>query len=193
MARPQAFNHQLVISKAIKCFWGSGYSETSLADLLRAMNISRSTFYNSFGDKRQLFKRCLLIYSQQLNQILAMTLFSEKVSAFEAIKQFLHIVLIAPGNDVSAMGCLLVNSITETSGVDDELHAKAIELMQPVRLGFIHQLAREFELNVSQQYGEWLFTQFLGWRLQCQVGLGKETLEQQVNLSLSVLQKACCD
>jgi TetR/AcrR family transcriptional repressor of nem operon len=188
MARPQVFNRQLVMGRAIKCFWEKGYSETSLADLLKAMNISRSTFYNSFGDKRQLFELCLLTYSQQSQQVLAMTLLNEKMSTFDAIRQFLYIVLVAPNDDVSALGCLLVNSIAETSKANDELHAIAVELMQPVRLGFIHQLSRVFDESNSKHHGEWLFTQLLGWRLQCQMGLEKKVLERQINWALLILK-----
>jgi TetR/AcrR family transcriptional repressor of nem operon len=197
MARPQIFNQQWVISKAIECFWIKGYSDTSLADLLKAMNISRSTFYNSFGDKKQLFELCLQTYSQQTQQILTMTLLNEgrggstrmALSAFEVIKQFLHIVLVAPNRELSARGCLLVNTIAEAAKADEELSRLSVALMQPVKLGFIHQLKREFTEEVSHQYGEWLFTQLLGWRLQCQMGLDNKTLEQQINWSLLQLKK----
>jgi TetR/AcrR family transcriptional repressor of nem operon len=192
MARPQIFNQQWVISKAIECFWIKGYSDTSLADLLKAMNISRSTFYNSFGDKKQLFELCLQTYSQQTQQILTMTLLNETrmaLSAFEVIKQFLHIVLVAPNRELSARGCLLVNTIAEAAKADEELSRLSVALMQPVKLGFIHQLKREFTEEVSHQYGEWLFTQLLGWRLQCQMGLDNKTLEQQINWSLLQLEK----
>lgn len=192
MARPQIFNLQQVISKAIECFWLKGYSETSLADLLAAMGISRSTFYNTFGDKRQLFERCLQTYGQQTQQILAMTLLNkkltEKLSSLEVIKQFLYVVLIAPASELSAKGCLLVNTIAETAKADGELNLLAAELIQPVKLAFIHQLKREFDEKNSIQHGEWLFTQLLGWRLQCQLGLDKHTLEQQINWSLLQLE-----
>jgi AcrR family transcriptional regulator len=208
MARPQVFNQQRVISKAIECFWIKGYGETSLSDLLAAMSISRSTFYNSFGDKKQLFELCLKVYSQQAQQILAMTLLNDqlsaefdetsgctvdevliqKQSAFAVIKQFLHIILIAPDKDLSTRGCLLVNTLTETAKVDDELNRTAAELILPVKLGFIHQFRRVFTEQVSIGHGEWLFTQLLGWRLQSQLGLSTEILEQQIDWSLLLLK-----
>ena len=188
MARPQAFNESLVVSRAIECFWTKGYSEASLADLLSAMKISRSTFYNSFGDKRQLFELCLQTYSKQAQQIISMTLLNDKTSVFEAIKQFFYVVLVAPDLTLSARGCFLVNSITETAEVNDELHQLAIDLIQPVKLGLIYQLRRVFSVELSNQHGEWLFTQLLGWRLQCQVGLPKDVLEQQINWSLLQLE-----
>jgi TetR/AcrR family transcriptional repressor of nem operon len=193
MARPQIFNQQWVISRAIECFWIKGYSETSLADLLKAMGISRSTFYNNFGDKKQLFELCLQTYSQQVQQILVMTLLSEalskKVSGFAVIKQFLSLVLIAPDKDLSARGCLLVNTIAETAKADEGLNRLSTALMQPLKLGLIHQLKREFNDDASHQHGEWLFTQLLGWRLQSQMGLEKKVLEQQIDWSLLQLKK----
>jgi TetR/AcrR family transcriptional repressor of nem operon len=208
MARPQVFNQQWVVSKAIECFWIKGYGETSLSDLLKAMSISRSTFYNTFGDKKQLFELCLKVYSQQTQQILTMTLLNDqlsgtlnetsegnlakapiqKLSAFAVIKQFLHIALIAPDKNLSARGCLLVNTLTETAKVDDELNRLAAEFLLPVKLGFIHQFKRVFTEQVSIQHGEWLFTQLLGWRLQSQLGLSLDILEQQIDWSLLLLK-----
>ncbi|MGK0249525.1 MAG: AcrR family transcriptional regulator [Oleispira sp.] len=208
MARPRVFNEQWVMSKAIECFWIKGYSETSLSDLLRVMNISRSTFYNSFGNKKQLFESCLKIYSQQAKKILEMTLLNDKLgstldktsegklgeiliqklSAFAVIKQFLHLVLIAPDKALLARGCLLVNTLAETAKVDDELNRMAAELILPVKLGFIHQFKRVFTEQVSIQHGEWLFTQLLGWRLQNQLELASDILEQQIDWSLLLLQ-----
>jgi TetR/AcrR family transcriptional repressor of nem operon len=187
MARPQEFNLQQVVSKAIECFWLKGYRGTSLADLLTAMNISRSSFYNSFGDKRQLFEMCLQTYSLRTEQILNMTLLIDKLPALEAIKQFFTLVLIIPDQELAEKGCLLVNTIAETAAADEELHQLAVKLMQPIKLGFIHQLNRQFDEKSSIRHGEWLVTQLLGWRLQSQMGLSKQQLEQQINWALTQL------
>lgn len=191
MARPQVFNQQQVIAKAIECFWLKGYSETSLSDLLSAMGISRSTFYNSFGDKRKLFEVCLQTYGQQTQQILNMTLLSNEIIGLKAIQRFLQLVLLTPINELSSRGCLLVNTIAETATVDSGLNALAKQLMEPVKLGFIHQLQQDFNKEESIRHGEWLFTQLLGWRLQTQMGIEKKNLEDQINWSLLQLKNNC--
>lgn len=191
MARPQVFNQQQVIAKAIECFWLKGYSETSLSDLLSAMGISRSTFYNSFGDKRKLFEVCLQTYGQQTQQILNMTLLSNEIIGLKAIQRFLQLVLLTPINELSSRGCLLVNTIAETATVDSGLNALAKQLMEPVKLGFIHQLQQDFNEEESIRHGEWLFTQLLGWRLQTQMGIEKKNLEDQINWSLLQLKNNC--
>jgi len=192
MSRPQAFNHQQVIAKAIECFWLKGYSETSMADLLSAMSISRSTFYNNFGDKRQLFKQCLESYGQQATQIITMTLFSEQSTGLGAIHKFLNLVLLAPSDELSSRGCLLVNTIAETARVDIELNELAKKLIKSVKNGFIHQLRYDFDEAQSILHSDWMFTQLLGWRLQTQMGIEKNSLEQQINWSLLQLTKKDC-
>lgn len=188
MARPQVFNQQAVISKAIECFWLKGYSETSLAELLDAMKISRSTFYNSFGDKRALFEICLKTYGQQTQQIINMTLLQGTPNGISAIEHFLRLVLLTPNEEFSSRGCLLVNTIAETAKVDAELNDLAKSLMASVKIGFVCQLKFTFNHEDSIRHGEWLFTQLLGWRLQTQLGLDKNVLEQQITWSLKQLQ-----
>ena len=46
----------------MKLFWARGYLATSLPDLLEAMGIARSSFYATFGTKRELFIECLMLF-----------------------------------------------------------------------------------------------------------------------------------
>jgi TetR/AcrR family transcriptional repressor of nem operon len=172
------------MAKAIECFWLKGYSETSLADLLSAMNISRSTFYNNFGDKRQLFKQCLQDYGQQTQRILSMTLLSNSDSGFQMIHRFLTLVLLTPSDELSSRGCLLVNTVAETARVDNELNELSVELINAVKEGFVHQLRHHFDEAESIRHGDWLFSQLLGWRLQTQMGIEKDNLKQQIDWTL---------
>ena len=43
----------------MKLFWTRGFTATSLAELLEAMGIARSSFYASFHTWRELFMECL--------------------------------------------------------------------------------------------------------------------------------------
>jgi AcrR family transcriptional regulator len=53
--RPAAFDRVLALSEAMKLFWERGYEGTSFDDLIAAMGISASSFYNSFGSKEALY------------------------------------------------------------------------------------------------------------------------------------------
>ncbi len=59
MARPREFDEQEALDRAMRVFWTQGYEGTSLQNLLQAMGISKSSFYETFGSKRDLFMRSL--------------------------------------------------------------------------------------------------------------------------------------
>src|SRR6201999_2270412 len=53
--RPAVFDRQVALIEAMKLFWERGYEGTSFDDLIAAMGISASSFYNSFGSKEALY------------------------------------------------------------------------------------------------------------------------------------------
>lgn len=64
MARTREFNKDDVLKKAMNLFWQKGYEATSMADLLEATGLSKSSLYDTFGDKRKLFLSALDAYSR---------------------------------------------------------------------------------------------------------------------------------
>lgn len=64
MARNIEFNEEVAIQKAMEVFWKKGYSGASMRDLTDAMQINSSSLYNSIGDKRQLFVKCIRNYTE---------------------------------------------------------------------------------------------------------------------------------
>jgi TetR/AcrR family transcriptional repressor of nem operon len=59
MARPKEFDTTEALDRAVEVFWSQGYEGTSLPDLLAAMQISRQSCYDTFGNKHALFIRAL--------------------------------------------------------------------------------------------------------------------------------------
>jgi AcrR family transcriptional regulator len=53
--RPAVFDRAVALNKAMKLFWERGYEGTSFDELIAAMGISASSFYNSFGSKEALY------------------------------------------------------------------------------------------------------------------------------------------
>jgi AcrR family transcriptional regulator len=53
--RPVVFDRAVALVEAMKLLWERGYEGTSVDDLIAAMGISASSFYNSFGSKEALY------------------------------------------------------------------------------------------------------------------------------------------
>jgi len=64
MARNVEFNEKEAIQKAMEVFWEKGYNGTSLRDLTDAMKINSSSLYNTIGDKKELFVKCIELYTE---------------------------------------------------------------------------------------------------------------------------------
>ena len=64
MARPREFDMDTAVDGAMQIFWRLGYAATNLPDLLRAMGLSRGSFYKAFGDKRSAYLAALDRYDR---------------------------------------------------------------------------------------------------------------------------------
>lgn len=66
MGRNVEFNKDETVKKAMNVFWEKGYNGASMQDLVDAMQINRSSLYNTIGDKQQLFLECIGNYVDEL-------------------------------------------------------------------------------------------------------------------------------
>ena len=118
-------------------FWRRGYQASSLADLLTAMGIGRSSFYAAFTDKRTLFLECLDLFAARTAELVQRA--RSEMGPVDALQHFFERNFIgAPGSGVGASasrhwGCMLVNTVIEMAGVDDELTQRASRHLDEVQ------------------------------------------------------------
>ncbi|HET7887723.1 MAG TPA: TetR/AcrR family transcriptional regulator [Bradyrhizobium sp.] len=62
------FDRGAALNAAMKLFWERGYEGTSFDDLIAAMGISASSFYNSFGSKEALYCEATRTYLEWAGQ-----------------------------------------------------------------------------------------------------------------------------
>ena len=122
MARTKDFDEVEVLAKAIKLFWQKGYNGTSMQDLVEGLGISRSSLYDTFGDKHQLYLKALQSYKQseaaKRDQIL-----NGSLPAKVAIQQLMDMTIAEMIRDKQHKGCFLINSAVETAPHDKETNA----------------------------------------------------------------------
>jgi AcrR family transcriptional regulator len=63
--RPKTFDRSVALNEAMRLFWQRGYIGTSFDDLIDAMGISPSSFYNTFGSKERLYQEAAEAYAAQ--------------------------------------------------------------------------------------------------------------------------------
>ena len=66
--RPAVFDRGVALQEAMKLFWERGYEGTSFDELIGAMGISASSFYNSFGSKEALYCEATRTYLEWAGQ-----------------------------------------------------------------------------------------------------------------------------
>jgi TetR/AcrR family transcriptional repressor of nem operon len=129
MARPVEFDRSKAVNRALVLFWRKGYQASSLTDLLDAMGVGRSSFYAAFTDKRTLFLECLDLFAARTVDVVQRA--RSEMPPVDALQHFFERNFIGvPGSGVAASasrhwGCMLVNTVIEMAGVDDELAARA--------------------------------------------------------------------
>ncbi|AQZ70038.1 TetR family transcriptional regulator [[Actinomadura] parvosata subsp. kistnae] len=118
MARPRKFEEDRAVEAAMRAFWSAGYEATSTQDLCAATGLGRSSIYNTFASKRELFERALRHYTDERNANLA-----ELMEGELPVKEKVRTVLwwaVEPDPDDPA-GCLVVNSLVELGPRDPEI------------------------------------------------------------------------
>ena len=66
MARTKQFEVENVLDAAVGLFWKKGFHATSANDLVEHLGVSRSSLYDTFGDKRNLYIQALHQYRKRI-------------------------------------------------------------------------------------------------------------------------------
>jgi TetR/AcrR family transcriptional repressor of nem operon len=127
MARTLGFDRSAALDKALVLFWRKGYQAASLSDLLLAMAIGRSSFYATFGDKRSVYVECLELFAKRTRDFLLRA--RENMAPLAALRSFFEYTATGQRGQKTAWGCMMVNTVLELAGVDDELSTHASRLL----------------------------------------------------------------
>lgn len=117
MPRNKEFNIDEKLEVARNLFWEKGYHVTSLNDLEKALKINRSSLYQTFGNKYDLFIKCLLNYID-IKKEEYQTAASSK-DPVSAIKNLIYDIMDKVLKDDKT--CMVVNSTFELARIDSKV------------------------------------------------------------------------
>ncbi|RFU41562.1 TetR/AcrR family transcriptional regulator [Actinomadura logoneensis] len=138
MARPRTFDEDRAVATAMRLFWENGYEATSTRDLCTALGLDRSSVYNAFTSKRELFRRALVRYTDMMTAgQLEILDDPDGGPALDRIRRVLDRVVRQEHENFQngrGIGCLSVNTTAEVAGRDPEI-AALLERDSERRLG----------------------------------------------------------
>ncbi len=147
MPRSKQFDPEVVIDKAMKTFWESGYEATSVQQLVDATGINRFSMYQAFGDKRGLFQHALDHYYRDV--LARITSLSEKPDrGLEAIRSYFEALATTLTSSIGKLGCLGQNIGIELALRDDDAVAPLREMYETLAMNF------EVALESAAERGE---------------------------------------
>jgi TetR/AcrR family transcriptional regulator, transcriptional repressor for nem operon len=120
MSRVKEFDEEQVLKKALNVFWCKGYNGTSMQDLIDGLGISRSSLYDTYGDKRSLFLAALKMY-HNIHARATIDMITKSDSILDTIKLIFKQTIEESVSDKLQKGCFAVNSSIDLAPHDKEI------------------------------------------------------------------------
>jgi TetR/AcrR family transcriptional repressor of nem operon len=120
MARPREFDTETVVEAVVDDFWSSTYSATSTDDLCHSTGLSRSSLYNAFGSKRDLYLVAIHRYAEMKTAQRATLLESEE-SGRALLEQVIMATLDEQWAHPGRRACFGINACLDEGAEDVEI------------------------------------------------------------------------
>lgn len=132
MPRPREFDEQNAVDAALRLFWSKGYQAASMNDLMDAMGLSRSSFYESFGTKRDVLLVALRRYGASSMTGLIEPLLRPGAGRAEIEETFARMVKHVTGPE-GQRGCFVNNCLAELAPHDPEVLEASVAVRDHLR------------------------------------------------------------
>lgn len=137
MARPREFDMAKALDGAMGAFWDKGYGNTTLPDLLKAMKLTRGSFYKAFDSKHAVYLAALNRYDAVLISPAAQKLGDRAAGPGRArIAQQFEAMLALCGTKGWRSGCFLCKASVDMAPHDKAVEALVNGMMAKLELGF---------------------------------------------------------
>jgi TetR/AcrR family transcriptional regulator, transcriptional repressor for nem operon len=194
MPKAKQFDEVQVMNTAKEVFSEKGYNGTSMDDLVQATGLSRSSIYDTFGDKHGLFLKVLTYYRGDQQNDLA-TLLAKTDSPKKKIAIVFDNIVRDILADKDRKGCLLINVSMELNCVDKDVANLACTNMLEMEEQFAKwlkegqakgEIGRKFPPKVLAKH---LYNSLTGLRMTGRTRPEQGALRDVVKVALSILDE----
>lgn len=182
MPKVETFDKDFVIKQATEVFHDKGYNATSMQDLVDATGLNRSSIYNSFENKHNLFLECLNSYQncfkEQLNDKLL-----KASTPLDAIDFLFDLYLNEIVNEKNDKGCMILNCKSEMANHDKPITQFLINnqnLMIDLLEDIVTKGQKDALINKkmsSKEYALYLYSSIQGFRMTSILTNNKQELQ----------------
>ncbi|NDL62673.1 TetR/AcrR family transcriptional regulator [Acerihabitans arboris] len=142
--RPRSFDRDAVLDRAMRLFWLRGYESTSMAELLKVMQVTTPSVYSAFGDKEHLFLEAIRRYVDGPARYQAEA-FKEK-TARAAVERMLDQAVESIADAGTPPGCMLALSIINCSAASEPVQKIVTEARREAE----QALRRRIEQGIAE-------------------------------------------
>ena len=121
--RPRQFDEDEVLDALVQLFWNRGFDDASLNEIVAAAGLNKSSLYNTFGSKDEVFFAVLDRYLDYREMMLDEMFAGD--GGLDLVLGFLQVVRSELVGDAGCRGCLAVNASTELGMRDERVVAMA--------------------------------------------------------------------
>lgn len=192
MGRPVEFDRDVVLERAMQVFWAKGYKATSLQDLLQAMNLSKSSFYQTFFSKHQLFQQSINHYRDYMTRDMLNSL-QQAESGRKFIEENFRSIAAEAHEPPGQLGCFVMNSANEFAQQDPviaDLVARGIVQFERVFLAAVKRAQVEGDIAAeknAQALARYLVSSRSGLKTIAKAGASQKSLKEVIAIVLSAL------
>jgi TetR/AcrR family transcriptional repressor of nem operon len=193
MARPKNFDEQEVLTRAVNLFWCKGYHATSIQDVVENLCINRASLYDTYGDKHMLFIKALKHY-QSIQADALIKIIENAGTVKETIKGIFDLAVTDILQDTSRKGCFMANATLELANSDKEIAQIVSANRQKIEKAFYEAIMKGQQRGEissrhnAQALASFLFNTYNGLQVIGKTGADRQTLENIVKVSLSILE-----
>lgn len=189
--RPIAFDRTRAIDAAMRLFWDRGYEGTSFADLTEAMEISASTFYNSFGSKQQLFEEAVRFYLLHRNGSALPSILAAQIDTKAAFEQLIEALAAEYTSEAWPAGCMVSLAAMQLPPTLKSVRDMMMRYRMGVENAYVDRLRRGVEAGDLpsdtdiKRLGAYFATVFRGMAAQARDGRSKRQLAEIGHMAMS--------
>tara|TARA_R110002073_G_scaffold128999_3_gene275167 strand:+ start:134885 stop:135466 length:582 start_codon:yes stop_codon:yes gene_type:complete len=192
MPKVETFNRDLVIQQSVETFHNKGFNSTSMQDLVDATGLNRSSIYNSFGSKFDLYMECLRSYQQNSRQALQKVIINSN-DPLSSIKNIFNLNIHIASNDSKNNGCFINQCTTEMANQEPVIQ-HFLENNQQYMIRLFEDIVKKGQEDnlinknkSAKEYALYLLTSVQGLRISGILSNDQQDLESIIQTTLSVL------